>query len=71
MQASSPGKRAADLASEADLMTVPEVAPYLRLHPVTARRLIREGTFPLPIQRIGRRQLVSRYHLEDYLRNPS
>lgn len=64
------GKRIEDLAEEADLMTIPEVAPYLRLHEVTARRLIREDAFPLPVIKIGSRQLISRYRLREYLLDP-
>jgi excisionase family DNA binding protein len=40
-----------------DLMTVPEVAATLRLHPQTIRRWIKAGT--LPAARIGRDYRVS------------
>lgn len=60
--------RSEDLAQEADLMTIPEAAPYLRMHPAAARKLIREGGFPLPLVHHGQRQLVSRHLLERHLR---
>lgn len=64
-------QQATDLAEAPDLMTIPEVAPFLRMHPATARAMVRKGKFPLPIIRHGQRILVSRYRLEAYLRGVS
>jgi excisionase family DNA binding protein len=44
--------------TQEDTMTINEVAAYLRLHPLTVRRLAREGT--LPAYKVGRRWQIGR-----------
>ena len=43
---------------EIDLLTVPQVADYLKLHPLTVRRLAREGQ--IPAFKIGRQWRVNK-----------
>lgn len=49
-----------------DLLTVPEVAPTVGVHPETLYRLIRADQFP-PAVHIGSRVLISRPKLQRYL----
>jgi excisionase family DNA binding protein len=46
-------------------MTIDEVAEYLLLHPLTVRRLAREGT--LPAYKVGRRWQIGRADLERWI----
>jgi excisionase family DNA binding protein len=48
-------------ASE-DILTVEEVARYLRVHPVTVQRWVRAGT--LPAARVGRTYRIKRADLD-------
>lgn len=38
---------------------IPEAASLLSIHPVTARRLIRDEQFPVPVRKVGGKQVVS------------
>ncbi len=60
------GGKSVALGSSSPLMTVPEVAAYLRLNPATIYRLAKEGS--LPAFRIGRQWRFSREALDDWLR---
>ncbi len=51
---------------QAELMTVQEVAAYLRVHPMTVYRLIQRGE--LPAIRVGRGWRLSRNRIEQWLR---
>jgi excisionase family DNA binding protein len=51
---------------QAALMTVREVATYLRVHPMTVYRLIQRGE--LPAIRVGRGWRFSRSRIEQWLR---
>ena len=51
--------------SEDDTMTINEVAVYMHLHPLTVRRLAREGT--LPAYKVGRRWQIGRADLERWI----
>ena len=48
------------------LMTIEEVAEYLRVHPSTVYRLVRQGS--LPAVKIGKQWRVDREALEEWLR---
>ena len=51
--------------SQDDTMTINEVAAYLHLHPLTVRRLAREGV--LPAYKVGRRWQIGRVDLERWI----
>lgn len=51
--------------TQEDTMTIDEVAAYLRLHPLTVRRLAREGI--LPAYKVGRRWQIGRADLERWI----
>lgn len=51
------------------LMTIDEVAEYLNLHPLTVRRLAREGE--IPAFKVGRQWRVKRELLEHWLEESS
>jgi excisionase family DNA binding protein len=48
-------------------LDIDEVAPLLGINRSTAFELIRRGTFPLPVIRLGRRIVVSRKAVEALL----
>jgi excisionase family DNA binding protein len=48
-------------------LNVDDVAPLLGINRSTAYELIRRGTFPLPVIRLGRRLVVSRQAVEALL----
>lgn len=48
-----------------DLLTAVEVAATLRVHPSTISRLVQSGA--LPAVRVGRRLLVDRADLDDFI----
>jgi excisionase family DNA binding protein len=48
-------------------MNIDDVAPLLGINRSTAYELIRRGTFPLPVIRMGRRIVVSRKAVTDLL----
>jgi excisionase family DNA binding protein len=52
-------------------LDIDDVAPLLGINRSTAFELIRRGTFPLPVIRLGRRIVVSRKAVEDLLGEPS
>ena len=54
---------------QAPLMTIDEVAAYLNLHPLTVRRLAREGE--IPAFKLGRQWRVKRELLERWLEESS
>lgn len=56
------------LAELSNLVTIPQAAPLMRLHPATAGRMVRAGTFPLPIVKVGGRRYVRRAQLLQYLK---
>ena len=47
------------------LMTIDEVAEYLRLHPMTVRRLVRERQ--LPAFKVGRQWRIKRESLDRWV----
>jgi len=47
------------------LQTIEEIAPVLRVKPITIRRLLAAGL--LPHTRVGRRYLFSEKNISDYL----
>ncbi len=51
---------------DTDVMTVAQVAEVLRLHPLTVRRMVNEGT--LPAFKVGRQWRVKRAILEQWMR---
>ena len=53
----------------AQMMTVDEVAAYLQLHPLTVRRLAREGS--IPAFKIGRQWRVKRALLDQWISEQS
>lgn len=50
-----------------NLVTVPEAAPLMNLHPAKAGRMIRAGQFPLSLIRVGGRRYVRRADLLRHL----
>lgn len=44
-----------------------EAAERLGIHVVTARRLIREDRFPVPVRRVGNKQVVSLRRLVEHI----
>ena len=52
-----------------DMMTIAEVAKYLKLHELTVRRLAREGE--LPAFKVGRQWRIKRDLLEKWIENRS
>ena len=52
-----------------DMMTIAEVAKYLKLHELTVRRLAREGE--LPAFKVGRQWRVKRDLLESWIEERS
>jgi len=48
-----------------ELKTIDEVAPILRIKPVTVRRLVSEGK--LPYVKVGRRYCFTDEHLETFI----
>ena len=53
-------------ARKSALMTIEEVAEYLRFHPSTVYRLVRQGV--LPAVKVGKQWRVNREALEEWLR---
>ena len=51
------------------MMTVDEVAEYLQLHPLTVRRLAREGG--IPAFKVGRQWRVKRAALDQWIKEQS
>lgn len=56
-----------DLASE--VMTVEEMAVYLRLHPLTVRAMARRGD--LPVFKVGRQWRAKRDQLDVWIKRQS
>ena len=54
---------------ESQIMTVDEVAEYLQLHPLTVRRLAREGE--IPVFKLGRQWRAKRELLDQWLEQRS
>jgi excisionase family DNA binding protein len=52
-----------------DMMTIAEVARYLKLHELTVRRLAREGE--LPAFKVGRQWRIKRDLLESWIADRS
>ena len=52
-----------------DMLTIAEVAKYLKLHELTVRRLAREGE--LPAFKVGRQWRIKRDLLEDWIQSRS
>ncbi|MBN1935287.1 MAG: helix-turn-helix domain-containing protein [Anaerolineae bacterium] len=52
-------------ANENDMLTIAQVAKYLKLHELTVRRLAREGE--LPAFKVGRQWRVKRDLLEKWI----
>ena len=50
---------------EANMLTIAEVAKYLKLHELTVRRLAREGE--LPAFKVGRQWRIKRNLLENWI----
>ncbi|MBN1937423.1 MAG: helix-turn-helix domain-containing protein [Anaerolineae bacterium] len=48
-----------------ETLTVAEVAEYLHLHPLTVRRLLKDGT--LPARKVGREWQIDRAELERWI----
>jgi len=48
-----------------DMMTISEVAEYLKLHELTVRRLAREGE--LPAFKVGRQWRIQRTKLQEWI----
>lgn len=48
-----------------DMMTISEVAEYLKLHELTVRRLAREGE--LPAFKVGRQWRIQRKKLQEWI----
>ena len=53
-------------STRSTLMTIEEVAEYLRFHPSTVYRLVRQGR--LPAVKVGKQWRFHRQALEDWLR---
>ena len=53
----------------AQMMTIDEVAEYLQLHPLTVRRLAREGG--IPAFKVGRQWRVKRALLDQWVKEQS
>jgi excisionase family DNA binding protein len=53
----------------AQMMTIDEVAEYLQLHPLTVRRLAREGS--IPAFKVGRQWRVKRALLDAWVTEQS
>ena len=51
-----------------DWLPLPVVAEQLGIHRVTAWRMAREGRFPLPTLKVGRKTVVSKAVYERYLK---
>jgi excisionase family DNA binding protein len=52
---------------ERQVLTVPEAATVLGMHETTIYRQLADGTFPLPVRKIGGRWKISRYQLDRFL----
>jgi excisionase family DNA binding protein len=52
-------------SAETSMMSIDDVAAYLRLHPLTVRKLAREGV--IPAQKIGRQWRIDRPELERWI----
>ena len=57
------------MEEKSSLMTVNELAEYLKLHPLTVRKLARDGQ--LPAFKVGRRWHVKRDELEKWMERES
>ena len=55
----------ADDMDETNMLTIAEVAKYLKLHELTVRRLAREGE--LPAFKVGRQWRIKRNLLENWI----
>ena len=58
------GNQGADV-DETNMLTIAEVAKYLKLHELTVRRLAREGE--LPAFKVGRQWRIKRDLLEEWI----
>lgn len=59
-----------ELAAVVDLdrfVSIPEAAVILNVHPVTARRMIRQDRFPVPVRRVAGKQVVSLRRLVEHV----
>ena len=54
---------------EKDVLTVTQVADYLKLHPLTVRRLAREGQ--IPAFKVGRQWRVNRDTFDKWMETQS
>lgn len=54
-----------DALDESNMLTIAEVARYLKLHELTVRRLAREGE--LPAFKVGRQWRIKRNLLENWI----
>ena len=59
----------AKLEEMPDMLTIAEVATYLKLHELTVRRLAREGE--LPAFKVGRQWRIKRELLESWIEERS
>ena len=57
------------LSEMSDMLTISEVAKYLKLHELTVRRLAREGE--LPAFKVGRQWRIKRNLLEAWIEERS
>ena len=57
------------LSEMSDMLTISEVAKYLKLHELTVRRLAREGE--LPAFKVGRQWRIKRNLLETWIEERS
>ena len=62
-------KRTSGADEMPDMMTIAEVAKYLKLHELTVRRLAREGE--LPAFKVGRQWRIKRDLLETWIADRS
>ena len=57
------------VGADEDMLTITEVAKYLKLHELTVRRLAREGE--LPAFKVGRQWRIKRNLLEGWINERS
>ena len=64
---SGPPRPTTALCDLPELMTIAEVAPFLRMATSTAYAAIKRGEFPVPVLRVAGRMVISRYQIESWL----